>query len=215
MAWRSTFANFATSRSLRQIFCWPKHTAILVVRSNLAKWASASEWLVSFWRRGPVVGHRYWKDSTDVQKVEKKWHQWLEMRWKFPLNLCGDQRILWDPSDSSHKNKNKLGMPFCKSLKCWVGMAWWTRFVYIKNRSERRPNRKVGLRQLGKTILRTAFWVKKFVCVCVCVCVCVRGYMRANVRAYVHAWGCLLHLTSQKNTLICFLRYSELGSTSV
>ena len=55
------------------------------------------------------------------------------MRWKFLLNLCGDQRILWDPSDSSHKNKKiKVGMRFCKSLKRVVGAAVRTHVVIFR-----------------------------------------------------------------------------------
>ena len=73
----------------------------------------------------------------------------------------------------------KVGMGFCKLPKFLVGTARWTHSVHIKNCSDQRqlqkvglPDgptlfilrtvvtrqlQKVGLRQIGKVILRTAF----------------------------------------------------------
>ena len=45
--------------------------------------------------------HGKWKKEQAPLSEEK-----MEL-WKFLLNLCGDQQILWDSSDSSYKNTAK------------------------------------------------------------------------------------------------------------
>lgn len=56
--------------------------------------------------------------------------------------------------------KIKVGMHLCKCLKRLVSVVGWTSFVHIKNWSDWRLLCKVGLRQVGEAILRTAFRVR-------------------------------------------------------
>ena len=73
---------------------------------------------------------------------------------KFLLNRCGDQQVLWDPSDLGYKNKNKSRNAFLHVAKRLSGAAEWTRFVQIENRSDRKQLCTVGLCQIGEAILR-------------------------------------------------------------
>ena len=79
------------------------------------------------------------------------------MEFKFLLNLCRHQRILWDLSDPSYKNRQERGECTSLNCQCLVGAAGWSHFVYIKYQSDQRQLCDVGLRQAGKAILRMAF----------------------------------------------------------
>lgn len=65
---------------------------------------------------------------------KKKWHHRLRMGVKFLLNHCGDQRTLWEPSDSSDQNQSQRGDPLLQMAEAsLVSMTGQTRLVQIKN----------------------------------------------------------------------------------
>ena len=107
--------------------------------------------------------------------MEKELALLTEDEMKFLLNLCGLQRVQWHPSNPRYKNKNKSRdalLPIAEAGS--VGAAGWTRFVHTKNQSRfdrggwmdplcsyKEPKRpqttsRVGLRQVGEAILKTA-----------------------------------------------------------
>ena len=86
-------------------------------------------------------------------KWKKKWHHGLKMRFNFVWNGASEDN--GTPKVPVTGTESKEGMCFHKSLKHLVGAAGW--FVYIKNQSDRRHICKVGLQQVRKAILRTAF----------------------------------------------------------
>ena len=81
----------------------------------------------------------------------------LRRRLKFPLNLWGHQRILWDASGPGYKTRNKRRDNFCQRPKCLISVAGGTHFVNITNWGEWRQLHKVGLCHVGKAVLRTTF----------------------------------------------------------
>ena len=63
------FAESLRGRPTPEVLCE-------VTRRSGQSWShGASDWLVSLWRHGPVVGHCFRRDSTDARKVAKKQQQ--------------------------------------------------------------------------------------------------------------------------------------------
>ena len=79
------------------------------------------------------------------------------MRLKFRLNLCGYQRILWDPSDPTYKNRDiRRGFVSANRRSVRLARSDGLALVIAKNRRDRRRLGEVDLRQVGEAILRTA-----------------------------------------------------------
>ena len=80
---------------IRQVFvkCFPRRSTSQVLSCEVA-WRSdwnwphcASDWLVSSWRHGTVVGHWFRSDSLTYGKWKKKGRHCLRIRLKFLLSM--------------------------------------------------------------------------------------------------------------------------------
>ena len=93
--------------------------------------SGTSDRLVSLQPHGPVIGHCFRRDTTDIWEWKKRWHHWLRMGLKFLLNLCMDQQTLWDPSDPSYKNKNERRDASLQIAKAFGQCNWMDPILFI------------------------------------------------------------------------------------
>ena len=139
-----------------QVFAmpWLKYIASPIVWSSLAKFGQSgqswphgtSDWLVSLWRHGLVVGHCLRRDSDwCVESGKRNGVTEWGWDWSFYWICTGISRCCGTHLIPDTRIKVEVGMRFCKLPNCLVGAAGWIHFVRIKNRSDWRQLHKVGL----------------------------------------------------------------------